>query len=474
MRAILPTRVAGWLERLGLGRRPSNLAPSPSSPAPAAARGSHRVRDVLDPEFLQAHLEQVNQSGPPALADQEYHDALAELADARRRASQQRARAGGTADAGSPADRPDAAFFPRHPALSILQSTLEACLNDRAGEVLEEVHGDDDVGKRQPAKQLRSDCDLYRQFGPCDVRWINAKLAEGVRFVRGRPAFPDRPPPTVRMADDARVVIVGDWGTGLPAAVEVGVRMGQELAAAAGRERHLVHLGDVYYSGWKEEYISHFLPYWPHAIGDSTIRSWALNGNHDMYSGGHGYFGYLLRDARFAGQQGCSHFRLENAHWQMLGLDTSYEDEDLAGSQASWVAGQVAGWSGKTMLLSHHQLFSAYDHTSAALGERLGPVFEKGPLDAWFWGHEHRCVVYEPTERVRAARCIGHGGVPVFVPPDDAPVPDGVRYEYRGATGSGPERWGLFGFVVLDFQGPTVSVRYINERGEEHYREQLV
>jgi 3',5'-cyclic AMP phosphodiesterase CpdA len=469
----LSSRVAGWLERLGLGRQAPDSEPSPSPSGQTAAHHAHRVRDVLDPDFLQARLEQVNQSGPPALADQDYQDALAELTDAKRRASEHRARVDGTAGIAGTPDRPDAAFFPRHPALSILQSTLEACLNDLAGEVLEEVHGEEASRTRRPIKQLRSDSELMRQFGPCDVRWINSKLAEGIRFVRGRPKFPDRAPPAVRIADDARVVIVGDWGTGLPAAAEVGVQMGEELAAAAGRDRHVIHLGDVYYSGWKEEFISHFLPYWPHASGDSTIKSWALNGNHDMYSGGHGYFGYLLRDPRFAGQQGCSHFRLENAHWQLLGLDTSYDDEDLAGSQASWVAEQVTGSSAKTMLLSHHQLFSAYDPTPSTLGDRLAPILEKGPLDAWFWGHEHRCVVYEPTAQVRAARCIGHGGVPVFVPPDDAPVPDGVRYEYRGATGGGSERWGLFGFAVLDFQGPSISVRYINEKGEEHYREQL-
>lgn len=468
----MSSRIARWLERLGLGHRRPDPSPSATS-APHGAHRAHRVRDVLDPDFLQARLEQVNQTGSAALDGQDYEDALAELADARRRASDHRARVDAAPDAPGAADRPDAAFFPRHPALSILQSTLEACLNDLAGDLLQDVHGDDPARTRRPVKQLRSDSDLYRQFGPCDVRWINSKLAEGVRFVRGRPAFPDPPPPTVEIADDARVIIVGDWGTGLPAAADVGVQMGRELAAAAGRDRHLIHLGDVYYSGWKEEYISHFLPYWPHAAGDSTIQSWALNGNHDMYSGGHGYFGYLLRDPRFAGQRGCSHFRLANTHWQLLALDSAYDDADLAGSQASWVADQVASWSGQTMLLSHHQLFSAYDQTPPAVRERLAPVFERGPLDAWFWGHEHRCVVYEPTDEVRAARCIGHGGVPVFVPPDDAPVPDGVRYEYRGATGDGRERWGLFGFVVLDFQGAAISVRYINERGEEHYREQL-
>jgi hypothetical protein len=277
----------------------------------------------------------------------------------------------------------------------------------------------------------------------------------------------------VRIGDDARVVMVGDWGTGLPAAVEVGQQMGRELATAAGRDRHLIHLGDVYYSGWKEEYVHHFLPHWPHEVGDATIRSWSLNGNHDMFSGGHGYFGYLLRDSRFAGQAGCSHFRLENSDWLILALDTSYDDQDLAGTQAEWVLDQVTGWGGKTLLLSHHQLFSAYERTLPTLMERLAPVFSRRPVDAWFWGHEHRCAVYEATEQVRAARCIGHGGVPVFVPPDDAPVPQGVRYEYRGAEGEGRERWGLFGFVVLDFHGAAITVRYINEKGEEHYREEL-
>ena len=34
------------------------------------------------------------------------------------------------------------------------------------------------------------------------------------------------------------------------------------------------------------------------------MTSWALNGNHDMYSGGWGYFDHLLADERFSRQRG--------------------------------------------------------------------------------------------------------------------------------------------------------------------------
>jgi 3',5'-cyclic AMP phosphodiesterase CpdA len=292
-------------------------------------------------------------------------------------------------------------------------------------------------------------------------------------MLEAAPQFPDYPAPDVELADDARVVLVGDWGTGLPGAEAVGRAMARELAAAADRDRHVIHLGDVYYSGWREEYEVHFLPYWPHAPGEPGLRSWALNGNHDMYSGGHGYFGFLLRDPRFAGQHGSSHFKLSGRHWQILGLDTAYVDHDLAGQQADWVRDQVAGADRRTMLLSHHQLFSAFEPGTNPLQARLASAFAVGPVDTWFWGHEHRCVVYDETDTVRRARCIGHGGVPVLVPKEGDQLPPGVRYMYEGVTTDGPDRWGLFGFVVLDFDGPSVLARYINERGEEHYRENL-
>ena len=31
----------------------------------------------------------------------------------------------------------------------------------------------------------------------------------------------------------------------------------------------------------------------------------------------------------------------------------------------------------------------------------------------------------------------------------------------------------MFGFAVLDFDGPTLQVRYLDEEGHEHLREEL-
>jgi hypothetical protein len=41
-----------------------------------------------------------------------------------------------------------------------------------------------------------------------------------------------------------------------------------------------------------------------------------------------------LADPRFALQERSSWFRLGNDHWQVLGLDSSYEDGGLYGDQA--------------------------------------------------------------------------------------------------------------------------------------------
>lgn len=430
------------------------------------------MRDVLDPSFLRGQLDLLQEREAP-LSSEEYSAAVDELDRAERRVTEIEA-APKMIEGARP--RPDAAFYPRTLALNLLQSTIETCIESRWRESVKEA--DDGAGVapgRLPEAELDPEVDLYRPFGPCDIGWIASKIAEGTAHFRDRPDFPDDPGPTTQIADDARVVMVSDWATGVEGARLVAERIGAELAGAEGRDRHLIHLGDTYYSGWREEYLKRFLPYWPHALGDAGVKSWALNGNHDMYSGGHGYFGTLLRDPRFEAHGGSSFFKLEGSHWQLLGLDTAYVDHDLAGSQADWVRDELAASAKKTVLLSHHQPFSAYAAGDAGtrLRDRLAPAFSNRRADAWFWGHEHRCAIYEESESIRYPRCIGHGGVPVIVPPENAPRPEGVLYEYRGAQEASSYRWGLFGFVVLDFRSDAIDVRYINERGEEHHREEL-
>ena len=161
------------------------------------------------------------------------------------------------------------------------------------------------------------------------------------------------------------MILLADWGTGVPRARKLGesARQYLEQANQTGTEVHVIHLGEVYYSGFPAEYDTHFLPFWPvHPDEAKTHGSWCLNGNHDMYSGGHGYFDHLLEDPRFERQGKSSYFSLENDYWQILALDTAYKDLDLEGDQASWVLqSRTAKPEKKGILLSHHQPFSSYE-----------------------------------------------------------------------------------------------------------------
>src|SRR5262245_32202788 len=51
-----------------------------------------------------------------------------------------------------------------------------------------------------------------------------------------------------QLPDDAKVAVIGDWGTGLPDAIAMVGQIVDELAPDV-----LVHLGDVYYAGTPAE-----------------------------------------------------------------------------------------------------------------------------------------------------------------------------------------------------------------------------
>lgn len=393
-----------------------------------------------------------------------------------------------------PAPLDDFVFMSRDPVVSTVQSALEYYFQhpDSKDRIVPEEMPDDQrrgaggtpviTDKRLPGGAVRrvSNRRLLDQFSITDPGWVSSLVAQGIRLLRKRHVFNPAPPEPVDIGDQARVILVGDWGSGIPRAqlVATAMRMAVEQGVRDGRNVHVIHLGDVYYSGWEFEYRDRFLPYWPVRTNEAdTIGSWCLNGNHDMYSGGHAYFDFLLKDTRFRKQGQASFFRLYNKNWQLLGLDTAWDDDGLKDPQGSWVKQTLDQNKQKSILLTHHQLFSAYESgasVGSVLSQKLGPVLDKKPIDAWFWGHEHRFIIYEPTVHVRSARLIGHGGVPVYMThrEDDGYIKPAI-FEDRRFIKSGLEHWAMFGFAILDFEGPEIDVSYVDETGTTIKRETI-
>jgi hypothetical protein len=229
-------------------------------------------------------------------------------------------------------------------------------------------------------------------------------LGTGLLIIFKPPKHPWVPPPTVPeiIPDDAKIAMFSDWGTGLYGApiITATIRNLPRCDVA-------IHLGDTYYSGTDDEIADRLIGDWPTRPG--TLNR-ALNGNHEMYSGGQGYFSALTSFFR----QSSSCFALQNANWLVLGLDTAYNDFDLDGAQVAWAKSMIAAaGTRKVILCTHHQPFSALDDQGPNLQAALSDLLNAQRIEAWFWGHEHRLVIYEPhlVWGVKG-RCIGHGGFP--------------------------------------------------------------
>jgi hypothetical protein len=305
-------------------------------------------------------------------------------------------------------------------------------------------------GDTSRATQLVSEL----EFNVCDVDWAET-IAHYVGYFGpggGRAKIPyvtaaqvgDR---VLELKPGATVALIGDWGTGTSAAVALLEEVARQKPDV------LIHLGDIYYSGTPDECDRNFQRIVDQVLGRpaTPVAVYTLAGNHDMYSGGAGYYGLLKTLNPPPLQQPASFFclRSADASWQFVAMDTGKHDYNpftvtevltfLEEEEEAWIAARIAEFPGKTILLSHHPLFSAFsqigpanpDGSLNACNPRLEASFARfsraapGRIAAWFWGHEHNLCIYEAYRGLAPGRCIGHGAVPVFI--DGSPAPAAGR-----------------------------------------------
>jgi hypothetical protein len=284
--------------------------------------------------------------------------------------------------------------------------------------------------------------------------------------------------------DITRFALTADWGTGLYGAPRIADQMRQ-----MGPFEVLLHLGDVYYSGTEDEVQQRFLDAWPRTAGR---LSRALNSNHEMYSGGFGYFKLALP----ALGQTSSYFAFQNQHWLLVCLDTAYVDHDMDNEQVAWLNLVIeqanratAGIRKKVVLFSHQQLFSRLDNQGPKLRQALRHLLDAKGITAWYWGHEHQCVIYDRHAAYGLfGRCLGNGGIPEVRKSEvkQAPTENTVgqtMWKRLSATGDSPsclvldgpnrfitgeeEKFVPHGFMTLDFNGPTLTERVFLADGTE-------
>lgn len=271
------------------------------------------------------------------------------------------------------------------------------------------------------------------------------------------------------------------------------------IAAQAGIKDYSIHLGDTYYVGNDKEiaynFNTDFGGTWPYG----KLGSFALMGNHEMYSSGKSYFKQLLP---YMGNyvkdhdkpQQASYFCLENDYWRIVGLDTGYDslkgwlglsanlNLELPDSQKEWLKNTVRLNDDKRglIILSHHQCFSAFEDEFPNPGTFISSLIEQGRDILWLWGHEHWFSVYGPNKLANGsnvfARCVGNSGMPVEINSKKKPkAPKGAAFAdtiNRNLTLydnrlreliDNDIPLGYNGYVMLNIEGNKLRIEYFDD-----------
>jgi len=323
-----------------------------------------------------------------------------------------------------------------------------------------------------PFDENRAKYELTEKFGSCDSRYANAAILYA-KFLASGSQIPYRLHRELsdfvieELPKEATIGVLADWGTGQKEARAV-------LQQVANKQPHVViHLGDIYYAGTAFEVENYFYRPWRSILGQAgNPRSFSLSGNHDMYSGGEAYYSLLDKLG-----QPASYFCLRNKDWQIIAMDTGLharlglDPTRLEQSEAEWLIDKMKNRGDrKTILLSHHQLFSADEKFEGQtfnipLYKQLVSVLVG--VDIWLWGHEHNLVVYEPYMNLQRGRCIGCGAFPVGIGeiPSVHANPDVPLKEVRLS-----EKGDFYqhGYAMIELKGSAASVEYFQDGDEMH------
>jgi len=341
------------------------------------------------------------------------------------------------------------------------------------------------TGNKQDEQRYK---DELAKFGDCDPFYAEAAAKYAEYFLAQQKQVPyimyknlsdfviDDPR---KLPGKATVAVIGDWGTGQEAAKQV-------LKQIADKNPDVViHLGDIYYAGTQFEITNYFLQAWKQILnlGDNLDRipTFSLSGNHDMYSGGVAYYQLIQQLGQTA-----SYFCLRNADWQFIALDTGYHDHNPSGggegatylqdTEVTWLTDKVQNAGGRrTILMSHHQLFTAFDsidnnEVNLRLYPQVAPVLPH--VSYWVWGHEHDFVVYNSYRGLARSCCLGHGAFPVGIDElakepkyPDVPVvkDDDGNFLRVGTTG------GLYnhGYAIIELDGSSGQASYYQDSDED-------
>lgn len=291
--------------------------------------------------------------------------------------------------------------------------------------------------------------------------------------------------------DEVTIALLSDWAS--------DTAESHLIAGQAGGQDYSIHLGDTYFVGQQPEIKANFFPEnggtWPYG----KLGSFAMLGNHEMYSGGHSYFEDLLpkMGTTAAGgnqRQQASFFCLENEYWRIIGLDTGYEslvypfkidqntDLDITPEQKEWLQNTIKLNDDKRglIILSHHQILSAFEQEFPNPQSTISTMMNPGRDLIWLMAHEHWFSVYGPNKLHNGsnvfARCIGNSGMPVEL------KVDGGTKRPKNNNPKSPEnrnlvlfdqRWreningnipiGHNGYVIITLQQEKLAIKYYDD-----------
>lgn len=329
------------------------------------------------------------------------------------------------------------------------------------------------LGEAKAAARAR-DVERFRaeldpETGLCDAEWseVAEKYAARLVFHFGDVPYRRHQSPNdfiieERLPANARIAIVSQLGTGSSGASRVLKQI------AAKKPDVLIHLGDIYYSCTAYEIERYFLAPLREHVDLSQTRCFSLCGNHDVYSGGTGYYDTLLP----ALSQPASYFCLRNDHWQFIALDTGLHARVPGGSptyledsEAEWLRDKMrTAGSRQTVLLSHHQLFSAFEsigetYYNDSLYAQVADLI--GGVALWLWGHEHRLTIYDAFDPLKPglgrARSIGRGVEGSAA----APVFPEVRIKHHEELAED-----AYAYAIMELQEAGARVEYFIDTGE--------